>query len=59
MRAMLHAGQQALTHLATTGETGSYADRLLSWTDRQALFGLDSYGAIEDALLSTWSDGAT
>lgn len=59
MRAMLHAGQQALAHLATSGETASYADRLLSWTDRQSMFGLDDYGAIEDGLLTQWSEGSS
>lgn len=52
MRAMLHAGQQALAHLAAAGETDSYLDRLLSWQDRQSLFRLDEFGALEDAFLA-------
>ena len=55
MRAMLHAGQQALAHLATAGETESYMDRLLSWQDRQSLFRLDEFGEVEDGFLGAWS----
>ena len=54
MRAMLHAGQQALAHLATAGETESYMDRLLSWQDRQSLFRLDEFGEVEDGFLGAW-----
>ena len=59
MRVMLHAGQQALTHLAEAGETESYADRLLSWGDRQSLFRLDELGAVEDAFLDAWGPSST
>lgn len=54
MRAMLHAGQLALAHLAATGETDSYLDRLLSWQDRQSLFRLDEFGELEDSFLASW-----
>jgi len=54
MRVMLQAGQQALSHLAEAGETESYADRLLPWHDRQALFRLDEFGALEDSFLGSW-----
>jgi 2,3-dimethylmalate lyase len=54
MRAMLRAGQDALEHLATEGETDSYTDRLLSWSDRQEMFRLGEFGAVEDAFLSRW-----
>ena len=54
MRVMLQAGQQALSHLAEAGETESYADRLLPWQDRQALFRLDEFGALEDSFLGSW-----
>ena len=54
MRVMLQAGQQALSHLAEAGETESYADRLLPWQDRQALFRLDEFGALEDSFLGAW-----
>jgi 2,3-dimethylmalate lyase len=54
MRAMLHAGQQALAHLADSGETASYTERLLPWQDRQELFGLAEYGAVEDHFLGAW-----
>jgi 2-methylisocitrate lyase-like PEP mutase family enzyme len=57
MRAMLFAGQQALSHLAVEGESQSYSDRLLSWEDRQAMFRLNDFGAVEDRLLAAW--GAT
>jgi 2-methylisocitrate lyase-like PEP mutase family enzyme len=55
MRAMLRAGQDALAHLASAGETDTYLDRLLSWQDRQSLFRLDEFGAVEDALLAAWA----
>jgi 2-methylisocitrate lyase-like PEP mutase family enzyme len=54
MRAMLRAGQDALAHLAAEGETDSYADRLLSWSDRQEMFRLGEFGAAEDAFLRAW-----
>lgn len=57
MRAMLHAGQQALAHLAQAGETDSYLDHLLSWQDRQSLFRLDEFGQVEDAFIAAW-DGS-
>lgn len=60
MRVMLRAGQEALAHLASAGETESYSDRLLSWQDRQSLFRLDEFGDVEDAFLRAWgSDSAT
>jgi 2-methylisocitrate lyase-like PEP mutase family enzyme len=55
MRAMLRAGQDALRHLAEQGETASYADRLLSWQDRQEIFRLAELTAVEDDFLRTWS----
>ena len=55
MRSMLLAGQQALAHLAAAGETDSYADRLLSWEDRQAMFRLGEFGAVEDRLIESWA----
>jgi len=54
MRAMLFAGQQALAHLKDEGETDSYADRLQSWSDRQSMFRLPDFAAVEDAFLSQW-----
>lgn len=54
MRAMLFAGQQALRHLASEGQTDSYGDRLLSWEDRQAMFRLGDFGAVEDRFLAEW-----
>ncbi|MCX6413342.1 MAG: oxaloacetate decarboxylase [Actinobacteria bacterium] len=54
MRAMLFAGQQALAHLAAEGETDTYADRLLSWEDRQEMFRLGDFGAVEDRFLAAW-----
>ena len=58
MRVMLHAGKDALTHLRTTGESASYADRMLSWQDRQSMFRLDDFGDTEDAFLSAWGAGS-
>jgi 2-methylisocitrate lyase-like PEP mutase family enzyme len=54
MRAMLRAGQEALAHLRAEGETDSWADRILSWPDRQEMFRLDEFGAVEDAFLGVW-----
>ena len=54
MRAMLFAGQQALEHLSEAGETESYGSRLLSWQDRQSMFRLPEYGAVEDRFLTAW-----
>lgn len=51
MRAMLFAGQQALAHLHTARESESYADRMLSWQDRQSMFKLGDFGDIEDHFL--------
>jgi len=55
MRAMLRAGQEALAHLASAGESNSYSDRLLTWQDRQSMFKLTDFGDVEDAFLATWS----
>ena len=55
MRAMLRAGQDALRHLAEQGESASYADRLLSWQDRQEMFRLAELTAVEDHFLRTWT----
>ena len=52
MRAMLFAGQQALAHLHTARESESYADRMLSWQDRQSMFKLGDFGDIEDHFLA-------
>ena len=40
LRAMIRAGTEALAHLRATGETGSYADRIATWQERQSLFNL-------------------
>jgi len=53
MRTMLFAGQQALAHLAMELETASYQDRMLSWADRQSLFGLAEFEAAENHFLGT------
>lgn len=54
MRVMLHAGQAALAHLKEEGETDSWSGRLLSWQDRQEMFRLDEFGALEDRFLADW-----
>ena len=47
LRATIRAGTDALTHLRTTGETGSYADRIATWQERQSLFNLPQFSAAE------------
>lgn len=47
IRSMLQAGLDALHHLHTSGETRSRADTLLHWQERQALFDLPAFGALE------------
>ena len=47
LRTMIHAGADALAHLAATGETASRSDRMATWEDRQALFHLPEFLAAE------------
>lgn len=47
MRAMHHAGREALAHLVENGETSAYADRIATWEERQALFHLPEFTAAE------------
>lgn len=47
MRSMMAAGQEALQHLATTGETGSRVDRMATWQQRQELFNLPAFSEAE------------
>ena len=47
LRTMIHAGAEALAHLAATGETASRSDRMATWEDRQALFHLPEFLAAE------------
>ena len=49
MRAMAHAGQLALAHLAAHGETDGFADRILPWAERQQLFSLPDLDALDGA----------
>lgn len=49
MRAMAHAGQLALAHLAAHGETNGFADRILPWAERQQLFSLPDLDALDGA----------
>jgi 2-methylisocitrate lyase-like PEP mutase family enzyme len=55
MRSMMAAGRDALAHLAEHGETRTRADRMASWTDRQALFNLAEFTAAEAALDRPWT----
>lgn len=57
MRSLMHAGQQALAHLAENGETGSYADRMVSWQERQDLVNLDAFRTAEAAFDRPWEPG--
>ncbi|GAB2850570.1 isocitrate lyase/PEP mutase family protein [Actinocorallia aurea] len=50
MRSMHLAGREALAHLREHGETGSRADRMASWQERQSLFNLPAFSAAETAL---------
>lgn len=47
MRSMMHAGAEALAHLAATGETASRNDRMATWQDRQDMFHLPEFLAAE------------
>lgn len=48
MRAMAYAGQQALDYLREHRETNGYADRILTWQQRQELFALPELTALDD-----------
>jgi 2-methylisocitrate lyase-like PEP mutase family enzyme len=56
MRSMMSAGREALEHLAATGETLTRAERMASWEERQALFHLPAFTAMEAHLDRPWSD---
>lgn len=47
MRSMMAAGQEALEHLAATGETASRQDRMATWQQRQELFNLPQFSEAE------------
>ena len=49
MRSMMPAGRDALAHLAEHGETGTRADRMATWSERQGLFNLPAFTAAEAA----------
>lgn len=55
MRSMMAAGRDALAHLAAHGETGSRADSMASWSDRQELFNLPAFTAAEAHYDQPWS----
>jgi 2-methylisocitrate lyase-like PEP mutase family enzyme len=55
LRSMMAAGTEALAHLAEHGETRTRADRMASWTDRQALFNLPQFTAAEAAFDRPWT----
>lgn len=50
MRSMHAAGLEALRHLSERGETASRAERMASWSERQALFGLPEFSAAQALL---------
>ena len=54
MRSMMLAGREALAHLAEHGETGTRADRMATWAERQALVHLPEFTAAEAALDRPW-----
>lgn len=47
MRAVIRAGQDALAHLRTHGDTEAYAVRIATWEERQSLFNLPAFAAAE------------
>lgn len=47
MRSMMLAGQEALAHLASAGETGSRVKRMATWQQRQELFNLPQFSEAE------------
>lgn len=55
MRSMMLAGRDALAHLFEHGETGSRADKMASWAERQSLVNLPDFTAAEAALDQPWS----
>ncbi|WP_457190505.1 isocitrate lyase/PEP mutase family protein [Nocardioides sp. P5_E3] len=55
MRSMTLAGREALEHLAAHGETGTRAEKIASWVERQALVNLSEFTAAEAALDQPWS----
>ena len=50
MRSMHAAGRDALAHLREHGETGSRADKMASWSERQGLFHLPEFSSAEALL---------
>jgi 2-methylisocitrate lyase-like PEP mutase family enzyme len=48
MRVMVHAGQGALAHLASTGTGEGLEELMLRWEERQELVGLSRFDALED-----------
>jgi 2-methylisocitrate lyase-like PEP mutase family enzyme len=55
LRAMLKAGQEALEHLQSHGDTAGFAHRILDWDERQALVNLPDVEALEDDIHTRWS----
>ncbi|WP_017934533.1 isocitrate lyase/PEP mutase family protein [Nocardioides sp. Iso805N] len=56
MRSMHLAGREALAHLREHGETGSRADRMATWSQRQELFGLPAFTAAQTSLDRSWEE---
>ena len=55
LRSLMRAGQEALAHLAAHGETATYADRMVTWQERQSLVNLDAFTAAEAAFDRPWT----
>lgn len=55
MRSVMQAGRDALEHLASTGETASFADRMVSWDERQSLVNLETFRSAEEAYDRPWT----
>lgn len=58
MRTMMWAGMDALEHLKKHGETGSRNDKMVSWSERQALVNLEEFMVAEELLERPW-DGSS
>lgn len=56
MRAMAYAGRQALGYLREHRETNGYADRILTWQQRQELFALPELTALDDRFARVIAD---
>lgn len=50
LRVMLKAGEDALAHLSERGDSAGLGDRVLGWSERQALVDLERFDELENRL---------